>query len=172
MKRIVAILMLISGIAYAEYIEISEDPASYNSANDARYLKRDGTNTPTADFIWTTDLWLPEVSANTATLSVINSDVVRSTHVIATDVSSSTVTGNTGYFNTVSANTSTTLDTLVVNDGTITRSDGKVQTVELNSGRVASLNRNGNGKVSTITDGTVTWTYTRDSLGRVTGWSS
>jgi YD repeat-containing protein len=55
--------------------------------------------------------------------------------------------------------------------GTIARNlDGSVASVTLIGGRTIVIHRT-EGVVSSITDGTRTWTLSRDGDGRVTGWA-
>jgi hypothetical protein len=54
--------------------------------------------------------------------------------------------------------------------GTITRSGGYISTIALTGGRTLTIFRT-SGYISSATDGTRTWTYTRDINNNIISWS-
>ena len=56
-------------------------------------------------------------------------------------------------------------------DGTITRTGDYISSIALSDGRTLTVTRDANDRISSITDGTTTWTYTRNVDGEVTSWA-
>ena len=54
--------------------------------------------------------------------------------------------------------------------GSVNRTGGQIDSVELTGGRTITVNREG-GYVSSVSDGTRTWTISRDGSNNITGWT-
>ena len=79
---------------------------------------------------------------------------------------------NLGTHDIETSGTGTFGDTKELNAGTITRGvDGLVSSVAITGKRTLSFTRNTYGYVTSVTDGTNTWTYTRDVNNNLTAWS-
>ena len=61
-------------------------------------------------------------------------------------------------------------DFIATRSGTITRSGGKISEVAKAGGRTIIITRTGD-YISSITDGTRTWTFTRDGNNAITAWT-
>lgn len=55
--------------------------------------------------------------------------------------------------------------------GTITKTNGYISSIALGDGVIITITRDGSGYISSITNGTNTWTYTRDSNNYITSWA-
>ncbi len=61
-------------------------------------------------------------------------------------------------------------DFIRTRNGTITRSGGYISSVTLTGGRTLTVTRDGSNLISSINDGTRTWTFTRSS-GLISSWT-
>jgi len=72
--------------------------------------------------------------------------------------------GHTGFEPTIGTTTDKYIgDITKVRNATITRTNGYITSVAKASGKTYTITRDGNNLISSITDGTKTWTYTRTS---------
>ncbi len=55
--------------------------------------------------------------------------------------------------------------------GTITRTGDSISSIALGSGKSFTISRDGNGSISAITDGTLTWTFTRNDDNQIESWT-
>jgi len=99
----------------------------------------------------------------TAQFDLIGMTVVESAAYLKLDQSTpQSVTGGTPSFG----------DIRLVLSGTIMRNASNyITSIAKTGGRTITPTRDGNGYISSITDGTKTWTFTRNASNLITGWS-
>jgi len=63
-----------------------------------------------------------------------------------------------------------TTDLTVHNSGTITRVGNLISEIDIVGSRTLTITRGGSNRISTVSDGSYVWTFTRNASGQITSW--